>query len=127
EQRDDVREAVDIEPDELLLPPHLAVVAGEPTWALTRAEAILDDPREVPRLQPLGPAPSQTARRHAAIPSGVARSNVSSSSTARRDPATSCTRTSAAPCSKHQTVVARVASSRRAISSAPRIRARNDL
>ena len=112
EQRHDVREAVHREPDQLFLAPHLAVVAREAARPLAGAEPVHDHPREVARLEPLRPPTAKSAGAHAAIPSGVARSSASSSCAARADAATSCTRTTAAPCTKHQTVVASVASSR---------------
>src|SRR5262249_37190936 len=113
EQRDDVREPVHREPDQLLLPAHLAVVPREPARALPRAEPVHDHPREVAGLETLSPASPQTrGGRHAAIPSCVARSSTSSIATARADPATSWTRTTAAPRPKLHTVVASVASSR---------------
>src|SRR3954470_16792357 len=98
-----MRESVHVQPDQLFLATDLAVIPSEPAGTLARAEAVFDHPREVARLQPLRPTPAQSAGGHAATPSGVARSMISSSATARRDPSTSCTRTSAAPCSKHHT------------------------
>ena len=62
EERHDPGEAVLGEPDQLLLPPDLAVVAGEPTRPLRGGEPVLDDPAEQPRLEALGPAAPQ--RRH---------------------------------------------------------------
>ena len=56
EQREHVREAVADEPDQLLLAPHLAVVAREPARALGGGEPVLDDPAERARLEPLRPA-----------------------------------------------------------------------
>ena len=69
EHRDDVREPVDVEPDQLFLAPHLAVVAREPARPFTRAEPILDHPREVPRLQ--APAPTAPADRAGTQPPAI--------------------------------------------------------
>ena len=55
-----------IEPDQLFLAPHLAVVAGEPARPLRRRQPVLDDPAERPRLEPLGP-PSLHATASASI------------------------------------------------------------
>ena len=67
EQRDDVGEAVDVEPDQLFLAPHLAVVAREAAGPFARAETVLDHPREVARLQALGPPSSKPAGTHATV------------------------------------------------------------
>ncbi len=60
-----MRELVDLEPDQLFLASHLAVVARESARPLPRTEAILDHPREVPRLQPLRPPSPQPRGAHA--------------------------------------------------------------
>ena len=70
--------------------------------------------------KPLRPAPPQPARGHAAIPFGCrAFHHVEQLDGARATPATSCTRTIAAPCVEAPTVVASVASSRADGSSSP--------
>ena len=128
EQRHDVREAVHDEPDQLFLAPHLAVIAGEAARALAGAEAILDHPREIARLEALGPPAAESAGAHAAIPSGVARSSASSScDRARATRRRRARARRAAPCVKHQTVVASVASSRASTGASPSTRPRNDL
>ena len=109
EERDDAREPVRLEPDQLFLAAHLAVIAREPARAFGRGQAILDDPTEEPGLQALRPT---AAQRHAATPGAVARAITSRSRAIRADAATSCTRTIRAACVNDHTVVASVASSR---------------
>ena len=122
------------EPDQLFLAPHLAVVARESTRPLARAEPVLDDPREVARLEALRPPPPQTRRYSCAA---IRAATVSAfggrpfehveQRAARTEAATSCTRTTAAPCTKHHTVVASVASSRSSTGSAAEQRAEERL
>src|SRR5260370_15200082 len=90
QERQDVREAVPGEPQQLLLTAHLAVIAGEPAGALRRRQPARDHPCEVARLEALRPATL-----HAALAS--AECSASSRRTARTAASTSWTRTIAAP------------------------------
>ena len=103
---------------------------ANPPGPLAGAEAVLDHPREVARLQALGPAPAQPAGGHAAIPSGVARSIVVEQlDRASRSGDVVHAHRRAAPCSKHQTVVGerRVVATRRFGRRPERSAPRNDL
>ena len=75
EQREDAREPVPVEPDQLLLATHLAVVAREAAGPLGRREPVADDPAEH-RGAP-DPAPSVRA---AASSCRVPRPRIASSS-----------------------------------------------
>src|SRR5262245_5237048 len=119
EQGEHVREPVPGEPEELFLPADLAVVAGEPAGSLGHRHAPRDHPREVARLEALGPLPLHAASAGAAASAWRSR-------TACAAPRTSCTRTIDAPLSTAHTTVASVPSSRSSTASGsgiPRSRA----
>src|SRR5688500_2388179 len=60
QQRHDAREALVPQPQDLLVAPHLPVVAGITTGALAHRQLVLDDPREVARLDAAFPLPPHT-------------------------------------------------------------------
>src|SRR3546814_4796412 len=55
DQRDDAGEALLADPDDLLLAPHPPVVRAVAARPLAHGELVLQDPREVAGLDPLGP------------------------------------------------------------------------
>src|SRR5262245_14893572 len=105
EQRQHVREPVPGQPQQLLLPAHLAMVAGEAAGPLGHREPPRDHPREVAGFEALGPSPP-----HAAPASAT--SSAWRSRTACAAARTSCTRTIDAPRPTAHTTVANVPSSR---------------
>src|SRR5581483_504074 len=127
EERHDHREAVLPQPDDLLHPPHLAVVAGVAPGTLAGRHPVLDDPAEHAGLDAPGPLALERLHRvhgvHAVTTAGrqetggsgsvgVAAATAPSSRTASTAGATSWTRTMEAPWSSAHTTAASVGSSR---------------